>query len=309
MLAYAIACLLAIAALAPIVSHGETIAVFVPLFPAVLLSTYLGGLGPGLVTVLLGGLGVWFFIIPKHLTFEVIAPYNVVALALYFSSAAVTCLTVHYLLRAADSISALAQQREILLIELQHRIKNHVQLISAILGVHARLSRNETVRQGLLDARARLNIVANAYSNLYAPGTTVPFHEHLQRLANTLRSGIAGRGVAINVEAIEASWGPDLVVPLSLIANELITNALEHGEPGSPIQVRLSRLADSRMSLAVASACNLPPDFSPVQSTGLGLRIVDMLAKQIKGELIVESAAGTFAVVFPEMNVPAQPRA
>lgn len=306
-LAYAIAIVLTLVACVPPMMRDQTAAAFVTVFPVALLSTYLGGLGPGLVSVVLGAAGIWFLVIPERMSLKINDAYDAATLGVYVASAIATCLAVHWLIRASDSIAALARQREVFLIELQHRIKNHVQLISAILGVQARSSRDETVRQGLLDARARLNIVANAYSNLYTPGTAVTFHEHLRRLATTLRSGVAGRGAAVEVEAAEANWGPDLVVPLSLIANELIVNALEHGEPGQPIQVRLSR-DDGRMSLSVSNACRLPPDFSPARSTGLGLRIVEMLSKQIKGELTIDPASGTFSVVFPEPAGPERSR-
>jgi two-component sensor histidine kinase len=204
--------------------------------------------------------------------------------------------------RLGDSRLNLLRERETLLLELQHRVKNHIQLVSALLGVQQRREREEGVRAALGVARRRIVAVASAYSNLYRTGATVDLREHLAGLTEGLQGGFDIEGLRIEVEVISYAASMDLVVPVSLITSELVTNAIKHAAlgPNLPIAVSLKRCGERQLRLQVQDHGRLPADFTLETHAGLGLSITAQLARQIGGELRFEREPVTFYVLFPE---------
>lgn len=204
--------------------------------------------------------------------------------------------------RMAAARAALLKERETLLLELQHRVKNHIQLVSALLGLQERASDDADVRAALATARRRIVAVASVYSNLYRSGATIDLGEHLRQLAAALQRGLEMGRLRLEVEAIAYQAGMDVVVPISLIASELLTNALKHAELGSnpaPIRLELKRHGEGRLRLAVQDQGTLPGDFTIESHGGLGLKITQQLAGQIGGTLGFERSPICFYVIFP----------
>jgi two-component sensor histidine kinase len=205
--------------------------------------------------------------------------------------------------RIGESRLKLIDERETLLLELQHRVKNHIQLVSALLGIQQRREKQDSVRTALGVARRRITAIASAYSNLYQVGTTIDLRDHLIGLSDGLQKGIDLEGLTIEVNAISYPAAMDLVVPLSLIASELVTNSIKHvrlGQRPPPIKLSLMRHSATELCLTVQDHGDLPPDFDIETHAGLGLSIVRQLASQIGGELRFRRDPISFYVVFPE---------
>jgi two-component sensor histidine kinase len=188
-------------------------------------------------------------------------------------------LLTHIATRTAEANVALAEQRQVLLMELQHRIKNHLQLMGAMLATHARATTNERIRARLIEAGQRLQVIAATYDNLYEPGALIDMSEHLRKLCAFVEGGVADRTSKITVDTVATRWPVERVIPLSLIANELLTNAVKYAAPDRNLEVdvKLER-QDGRMLFSVLTrGTTLPAEFS-LDGPGLGLRIAATLA-------------------------------
>jgi two-component sensor histidine kinase len=302
--AYATAVLLGGAAiLAEAADDGQLITnPFIFVYPAVILASFISGFGPGVVTALLGAAGAVYFVLPPAGSAAVQRPVDWIATAIYLATTMLVALGFDRLRRSVEENRGLAEGRRVLLLELQHRVKNHIQLVSALLAVQAREAANPEIKDGLASARRRIMAVGSAYSNLYTPGTTVEFAGHLRRIARELESAFARPGLKMEVDAVEMPMNMDLLVPLTLIAGELITNTFRHAKigPGSPpILIRFHTAGAKTYKLAVVAHGELPEDFTLETHSGLGLKIVAQLTRQIGATFAFDRKPVSFFVTFP----------
>lgn len=188
--------------------------------------------------------------------------------------------------------------RDFLLREVNHRTKNALQIAISLLAMKARRAENEATRNTLESAIARLGRIADVYG-LLAYQTDAPdridFADYLQRICRSMVESMAPQGqvhVEIDVET-EAIWGADLVVPLGLIVGEALTNALKHGFPEERrgrVLVQLRPAGDTQMQLCVED--NGVGLSAQRRSGSLGLRLIEVLAQQVKGQATLDSRAG-----------------
>jgi two-component sensor histidine kinase len=274
---------------------------YVTMFPAIVISAYIGGWRLGLAATALCALAAAWLFMPYNLKIGELRPIDIAGLAAFLVTATLLVFVGDFAAHASLESLRLARQRQTLLSELQHRIKNHLQLMGAMLAFHARAASNERIKARLEEAGRRLQVIAQSYDNLYEPGALIDMREHLRRLCDFVEKGLANEA-RISLEAADVRWSLDTVIPLSLIANELLTNAVKHLPEGRTldVEVRLER-AGERMRLSVASnASALPEDFE-VEGSGLGLRLAGVLAKQLGGSLSVpQPPRALFIVDFPE---------
>jgi two-component sensor histidine kinase len=275
---------------------------FLTLFPAVVICTFAGGWRTGLATTFLSALAADYFLMPPAYSFNLALLADALGLAGFVIVSLGLIFLTHIAIRTAEANAALAEQRQVLLIELQHRIKNHLQLLGAMLATHAKAATNDRIRQRLLDAGQRLQVMAATYDNLYEPGALIDMCDHLRKICDFVKSGVASTGSKIEVSAVETKWPVEKVVPLSLIVNELLTNAVKHSPENAElsISVNLERQGrDIRLSVLTRNVA-LPSDFQ-LEGSGLGLRIAGMLARQLGGTLTTpDLPRALFAVEFRE---------
>jgi two-component sensor histidine kinase len=279
---------------------------YLTLFPAVMICTFAGGWLIGLFTIAASALGAAYFLLPPEYSFSVARPGDLLGLAGFVVVSLLLILPTHIATRTAEVNVALADQRQVLLMELQHRIKNHLQLLGAMLATHAKAATNERIRERLEEAGQRLQVMAATYDNLYEPGALIDMRDHLRKVCAFVEEGVATPHSTIEVEAVATKWPVEQVVPLSLIANELLTNAVKHLPSGMTmsVAVRLERVDGrhgGRMRFSVLTRnVSLPADFQ-LDGGGLGLRIASMLAQQLGGTLTApELPRALFVVEFPE---------
>lgn len=293
---------LGVVALAVLVrlAMGDIALPYVTMFPAVVIAAYLGGWRIGLAATALCALAAILLFMPSGQLIAALSSTDVAGLAAFVATAVLLVFVVDLAGDVARENARLARQRQTLLTELQHRIKNHLQLLGAMLAFHAKAATDERIKARLEEAGQRLQVIAQSYDNLYEPGATIDMAEHLRRLCDFVENGIAS-DARIACDACAARWSLDTVIPLSLIANELLTNAVKHLPEGTTLDVAVSlaRVADG-MRLSVASNGTLPEDFR-MDGAGLGLRLASVLARQIGGRLSApEPPRALFVVDFPE---------
>lgn len=204
---------------------------------------------------------------------------------------------------------SLLRQKEIMLREVNHRVKNSLQLVSSLLGLQHSTAEDESLRSQLAEADRRILTIAKIHEHLYRgvdPLNTIEFAGYLGDLCRELEETLAGPGkIAIEVDADSADLPTDQVISLALIVNELVTNATKYAfdeGKGGRIDVCFRKDTTGGCRLIVADdGRGLPADYRLDASPGLGMKVVSGLARSMRAELAFDSAgAGArFTISLP----------
>jgi len=197
--------------------------------------------------------------------------------------------------------------REVLLKEVHHRVKNNLQVVCSMLGMQADALDDSAAVAALQNSQNRVQSMAIIHEMLYGSGTLsdIDFTEYAQRLLAELAISFGVDPSLVRLRADSASLRIDLdhAIPCGLILNELITNSLKYGfrEGRGHVEVGLRVSASGRLLLSVEdNGEGLPAGLDIRNTRSLGLRIVHILVKQLSGELAVSSENGArFEITFP----------
>jgi two-component sensor histidine kinase len=200
------------------------------------------------------------------------------------------------------------KEREVLLQEVHHRVKNNLQVISSLINMQARQLSDKASRSALEECKTRVEAIALIHEKLYRSKdyARVPFSDYARSLAENIfhSAGVSQSVIDLKVEMEGMALAVDKAIPCGLILNELITNALKHAFPDNRrgvVRVELRKEGAGDVLLAVGDdGVGVPPNFEPSRSPTLGLQLIATLVKQLDGQLEVLSAGGTtFKIVFP----------
>jgi two-component sensor histidine kinase len=209
---------------------------------------------------------------------------------------------------ADRAVRASLTEKEVLLHEIHHRVKNNLQVISSLINMQMRRREDAACRAALGDCQHRVQAVALIHETLYRSKSMarVPLRGYVNHLARDIfqSASVARTAVSLEVSVEDVALPVDQAVPCGLILNELITNALKHafpsGQPGV-VQIRLGRIAANRLRLVVAdNGVGLPAQLDLKRCPSMGLQLVIMLAAQLHGDIEVSSHGGaSFQISFP----------
>ena len=206
---------------------------------------------------------------------------------------------------AEAAVRASLREKEVLLSEVHHRVKNNLQVITSLLRLEASRSPEPMAQQVLRDMQRRIMSMALLHETLYKSGDFghVDLDGYLGPLATQLfRSHAGGTSrveLLLELEPLQA--GLDQAIPCGLILNELLSNCLKHAfretDPGE-VLVSLARESDGRVRMTVRdTGPGLPPDFETRRRASLGLQLVDDLARQLGGAFEFGSGPGALLTV------------
>lgn len=217
--------------------------------------------------------------------------------------------------RMADLLSARENelrdslaQKEILVREIHHRVKNNLQLVMSLLNLHARRIRDPRAEVAFAEARSRINALATLHRRLYESESLqeIDLKWFLEDLCAELRRGglSRGRNVELTVDSPSEVIGPDVAVPLGLLVTEAITNAYKHAfneRDGGHIQVQITRDSPAALLLTIRDdGIGFDMAASSPDSSGLGRSLIEAFVRQLRGELETRSDDGTVVQVkFP----------
>ena len=201
----------------------------------------------------------------------------------------------------AGDLQQAIQVKDMLLRELNHRVMNSLQTISALFSLQARSLNDPDAHSQFSDAVSRINSIALAYRRMHASegAETIDLAEFLTELCADIGNSLMPEGNACRVESESLLLGSQEASSLALIVNELLTNAIKYGRKGSPIDVTLAKV-DGAYRLSIRNEGTLPSDYNIEDQSGFGIRMVRMLADRMGGWLEVASTAGytEFSVTF-----------
>jgi signal transduction histidine kinase/DNA-binding response OmpR family regulator len=200
-------------------------------------------------------------------------------------------------------------EREALLKELHHRVKNNLQVIMSLLEMQAETAAHQEALSSFAEARSRVAAIAAMHELLYQSESfsEIDLTSYARRLVTHVVA-LYQKGSRVNVFVIGNGIRVDLAraVPLGLLLNELVSNACKHAFPGATegrLEIRLHE-ADSGIHVQVTdTGVGLPAGLNHRTSGTLGLQLVHMLAKQLGGDVRFESVGGTTV----DVHVPRRP--
>jgi two-component sensor histidine kinase len=278
---------------------------FITFLPVVTLTAFVAGLGPGIFVMVLSALAVWYLFIPPVDSFAMTRE-GALVLPLFLATAAIIVMIIHMMhsalarLRTERARSAkLAEERELLFAELQHRISNNLQVVAALMTLQKASLTDEQGRQALSEASQRLALIAKLNRKLHDPANAgLDLKAFLRELCQDVSRAAGIEDAGCHVKGLEGVALPaDKAVPLALIVTELLNNSIEHGFAGRPngqLRMDLERSSADEIVLTVQDNGNgLPVGFDLKQAKSLGLRIVQSLAQQIGARLEMFSNGGT----------------
>jgi len=206
-----------------------------------------------------------------------------------------------------EQIRATLREKETLLKEIHHRVKNNLQVISSLLSLQSDNLADADARRLFLDARDRVRSMALVHEKFYESHNLarIELGEYLHSLMKDLlraHTGLAST-VRFRIEQERVFLPVDLAIPCGLIVNELATNALKHafhGRADGEIAIDLRLLDDQRIRIVIGDdGCGLPRGLDWGKSDTLGLRLVRMLTEQLNGTLELQDGPGTaFQLTF-----------
>jgi two-component sensor histidine kinase len=214
--------------------------------------------------------------------------------------------------QAEQQIRASLQEKEILLKEIHHRVKNNLQVISSLLDLQADYVEDPQLLQVFQDSQHRVRSMALVHEKLYQSQNLadIKTEDYVQNLVQYLFSAYNNRPntirLIINVDNITLDIYK--AVPCGLIISELVSNTLKYAFPetsvqsfhNAELQIQLRVRSDEQLILTVSdNGVGLPSDLDWQNASSLGLRLVWMLTQQLQGVLEVNTDSGTtFKVTF-----------
>jgi two-component sensor histidine kinase len=275
---------------------------FLLFFPAIVIISVAFDRGTGIYAVGLSTALAWYFFVPVIHSFRLETWQAAIPLLLYVIVALFIALVVEALRTSAQrldnargDLEKVAALNRLLLIEVNHRVKNHLTSATALLRLSLREPSAPDPKTVIENAARRIDVLAKVYDRLHldARTTVVSVQAFITGLCEDLRVGVIGaRPIRLQVDAQEADLGSNQAVPVGLVINELVENALKYAFPNDRPGVIDVRFAcqDGRCQLSV---CDDGVGYDPATARkGGGARLVRAFAQQLGARIEQNGSAG-----------------
>jgi PAS domain S-box-containing protein len=209
--------------------------------------------------------------------------------------------------QAEEKINASLLEKETMLKEIHHRVKNNLQVISSLLSLQSSYLQDEKAREMLQNSMDRVKIMAQIHTMLYQSEdlSRVDFGSFIRDLASRLQQsyGIAESPIQVHVDVVDVSLTIETSIPCGLILNELVSNTFKHAFPerrGGEIHISMTTAGDRFVLTVRDNGIGFPEsvDFRNTQS--LGLELVNLLVGQMNGKIDMRIDGGTtWTIKFP----------
>ncbi len=207
-----------------------------------------------------------------------------------------------------EQLRTALQEKEVLLKEVYHRVKNNFQAVSSLLYLQAQNTDDPRIREALGTSRDRIKSMELIHERLYQTENLaeIDFGMVAYNLAADLfhSYGAAGSGIALRIDAKQVLLTAETAIPCALLLNELVSNALKYAFPEErhgEIRIELHERDEDLAIVVSDSGVGFPAGVDFRNSPSLGLHLVNLLARQLKGTLELERSPGTtFTLTFPK---------
>jgi PAS domain S-box-containing protein len=209
--------------------------------------------------------------------------------------------------KAEMQVIASLREKDVLLREIHHRVKNNLQIVSSLLNLQSKIIRDETTLNAIKDSQNRIKAMALVHEKLYRSGdiSSIDLAEYTRFLTDSLFRfyGISHQTVRPVFLIDDVKVNIHVAIPLGLIINELVSNVLKHAFPaGKKGELAITLKEDDRyITMTIKdSGVGIPQNFDWRNTESLGLRLVTELADQLDGTIELDRANGTsFTLTIP----------
>lgn len=211
--------------------------------------------------------------------------------------------------QAEETIRESLKEKEVLLNEIHHRVKNNLQVIYSLLSLQASNETDSHTLDALEESRRRVKVMARIHENLHRSDdlTFINISDYLNTVMEDTKesNGVDPKVISFHLDADDFNFDVEQAIALGQIISELVSNCLKHAFPNSQpgkIEVSLHRVDVGKIKLRVADdGKGLPEDINLQQTKTLGMKLIHALAMQLGGTVNVESSGGTrIQIIFPE---------
>jgi two-component sensor histidine kinase len=226
-----------------------------------------------------------------------------------------TCADVTDRKRAEEELHRSLLEKEVLLKEVHHRVKNNLQVIDSLLQMQAAAAADPATVRILAECQGRIRSMALIHQKLYQSGNfaRVSFSEYISDLAAFLfRNYEIGHRVKFDAKLAEIYVPLDTAIPVGLILNELISNSLKYAFPNprkGTIHIETLQEPGGVICLRYSDdGVGLPKEFEPAKAQSMGFKLIRLLARQIRAQLNIVNQNGLEIVLtFTVSQPPKQP--
>ncbi|HIG56155.1 MAG TPA: PAS domain S-box protein [Candidatus Latescibacteria bacterium] len=212
---------------------------------------------------------------------------------------------------AEEALKVSLREKELLLKEIHHRVKNNMQVVSSLLDLQASQLDDPVVLDMFRDAQNRVRTMVLVHEKLYQTDNLarIDMADYIAELVTDLMDSYEreANSVDLTIDVEQVALDVDLAVPCGLILNELVSNAFKHGFPvgrKGEVRIVLKGDADGELVLKVADdGAGMSADLDLAKTKSLGLKLVQVLVVQIRGRLEVQREGGcAFVIHFPAIQ-------
>lgn len=215
--------------------------------------------------------------------------------------------TQQAVLESEQAIRVSLKEKDLLLGEIHHRVKNNLQVVQSLLDMQASLTTDDGAARALRDSQNRIQSMALIHQTLYQSHdfAKVAFGVFLETLLTHLQNSYSRGDLILSSRSDPVRLPIDRAIPCGLIVNELVTNALKHGFPnnrGGNVAVELRLVDGTHVEIAVTDdGTGIPDDFNLDSLASLGMQLVQVLSEQLHADLSIQRRdptriAFTFAI-------------
>ncbi|MFB2939174.1 PAS domain S-box protein [Aerosakkonemataceae cyanobacterium BLCC-F154] len=206
-----------------------------------------------------------------------------------------------------DKLKSSLKEKEVLLKEIHHRVKNNLQVISSLLKLQSGYINDPPTLALFGDSQNRVKAMALIHEKLYQSSdlARIPVSEYIYQLADNLVNSYALKAnhIKLNISVDKIFLDVDTAIPCGLIINELLSNSLKYAFPNNKsgeIDIEFKLVEPEKLFLKISdNGIGLPANFQLEEAESLGLQLVSNLTEQLAGNLTVNSNCGTsFTIIF-----------
>uniref|UniRef100_UPI0025B83DB3 sensor histidine kinase n=2 Tax=Cecembia sp. TaxID=1898110 RepID=UPI0025B83DB3 len=211
--------------------------------------------------------------------------------------------TIRDLTKTQKELSIKNNQNVLLLKEIHHRVKNNLEVVSGLLALQSAKMDDPTMQEVMLASQNRVHSMGILHQKLYQSEhlAFIEMKNYFENLCiNILDSYNETDRIKVNIEMKELEMDVDTAVPLGLIVNELLTNALKYAFPKGVkgnIELRLENLNEDNFQLKISDNGVGKSSDEKAKGTGFGTQLVDLLTRQIDGKLMQDVSNGTMILI------------
>lgn len=197
------------------------------------------------------------------------------------------------------------EEKDILLKEIHHRVKNNLQVVSSLLSLQSRFIRDEQALNAINEGKNRVKSMALIHQNLYQEDnlTGVAIKPYFEKLIRSLFDSynIDRDRIQLDMQVDNLTLDVDSVIPIGLITNELVSNALKHAFPNSEnglVKVKLKEENNRIVLQVMDNGVGMEKPESAMESNTFGYRIINAFKEKLGAELLIENNGGTNIKIF-----------